>query len=70
MPADRYFGMVKEAQQALLTGLAKAGPGLAWLRGLVSQDGAGSRPPTLLQLVVRDGKIELVVLGQRFTLGA
>jgi hypothetical protein len=36
----------------------------------VSQDGAGARPPTLLQLVVRDGKIELVVLGQRFTLGA
>ena len=70
VPADRYFGMVKEAQQALLSGLAKAGPGLTWLRGLVSQDGAGLRPPTLLQLVVRDGKVELVVLGQRFTLGA
>jgi transposase InsO family protein/transposase-like protein len=70
VPADRYFGMVKEAQQALLTGLAKAGPGLAWLRGVVSQDTAALRPPTLLQLVVRDGKIELVVLGQRFTLGA
>lgn len=69
VPADRYFGMVKEAQQALLEGLKKAGPGLTWLRGLVSQDGPGLRLPTFLQLVLRDGKIELVVLGQRFQLG-
>jgi hypothetical protein len=61
--------MVTEAQQALLEGLKKAGPGLTWLRGLVSQDGPGLRLPTCLQLVLRDGKIELVVLGQRFRLG-
>jgi putative transposase len=69
VPADRYFGMVKEAQQALVEGLKKAGPGLTWLRGLVSQDGPGLRLPTFLQLALRDGKIELVVLGQRFQLG-
>jgi putative transposase len=69
VPADRYFGMVKEAQQALVEGLKKAGPGLTWLRGLVSQDGPALRLPTFLQLALRDGKIELVVLGQRFQLG-
>ena len=69
VPADRYFGMVKEAQQALLEGLKKVGPGLTWLRGLVSQDGPGLRLPTFLQLVLRAGKLELVVLGQRFQLG-
>jgi putative transposase len=69
VPADRYLGMVQEAQQALLEGLKKAGPGLTWLRGLVSQDGPGLRLPSFLQLVLRDGKIELVVLGQRFQLG-
>jgi hypothetical protein len=70
VPADRYFGMVKEAQQALIKGLAKAGPGLTWLRGLVRHDGTGMRLPTLLQLVLHEGKVELVALGQRFTLGA
>jgi putative transposase len=68
-PADRYFGMVKEAQQALLAGLEKAGPGLSWLRGLVSQDGPGLRLPTVLGLVVRDGKLEVVALGRRFQIG-
>jgi putative transposase len=69
IPADRYFGMVAEAQQALMAGLTKAGPGLKWLRGLVSQDGPGLRHPTFLQVLLRDGKLELVVLGQRFKLG-
>ena len=69
VPADRYFGMVTEAQQAMTEGLKKAGPGLMWLRHLVSQDGSAMRPPTLLQLVLHDGKVELVVLGQRFQLG-
>lgn len=69
VPADRYFGMVEEAQQALTAGLAKAGPGLTWLRQLISQDGPGLRPPTLLQLVVNAGKLELVALGHRFQLG-
>jgi transposase InsO family protein len=69
VPADRYLGMVAEAQQAMTEGLKKAGPGLTWLRQLVSQDGPAMRPPTLLQLVVRDGKVELVALGQRFLLG-
>jgi transposase InsO family protein len=69
VPADRYFGMVAEARQALVKGLKKAGPGLTWLRGLVSQDGPSLRLPTFLQLVLRDGKIELVVLGRRFRLG-
>jgi transposase InsO family protein/transposase-like protein len=69
VPADRYFGMVEEAQQAMEKGLEHAGPGLRWLRGLVSQDGAALRRPTVFQLVVKDGKLEIVVLGQRFTLG-
>ena len=69
VPADRYFGMVAEAQQAMIAGLKTAGPGLTWLRHLVSHDGPAMRPPTLLQVVVRDDKIELVVLGQRFRLG-
>jgi len=69
VPADRYFGMVEEAQRAMERGLEAAGPGLTWLRGLVSQDGSAIRPPSLLQLVLRDGKIEIVVLGRRFTLG-
>lgn len=69
VPADRYFGMVEEAQRALEEGLRKAGPGLSWLRGLVSHDGPAVRPPAVLQLVLRDGKLELLVLGRRFTLG-
>lgn len=69
VPADRYFGMVEEAQRAMEKGLEAAGPGLTWLRGLVSQDGSAIRPPSLLHLVLRDGKLELVVLGRRFTLG-
>ena len=69
VPADRYFGMVEEAQGAMEKGLEHAGPGLTWLRGLVSQDGVALRRPSVLQLVLRDGKIELVVLGRRFTLG-
>ena len=68
IPADRYFGMVAEAQRALETGLEKIGPGLRWLRGTVSQEGAALRPPTLLQAVLREGKLELVVLGRRFQL--
>jgi transposase InsO family protein/transposase-like protein len=69
VPADRYFGMVEEAQRALEEGLKRSGPGLRWLRGLVSEDGAARRQPSVLQLVVRDGKLELVVLGRRFQLG-
>jgi transposase InsO family protein len=69
VPADRYFGMVEEAKQALVEGLRRLGPGLGWLKGLVSHDGPALRPPTVLQLVVRQGKLELVVLGQRFKLG-
>jgi transposase InsO family protein/transposase-like protein len=69
VPADRYLGMVEEAQRALEEGLKRAGPGLRWLGGLVSMDGRPWRPPTLLQLVLRDGKIDLVVLGRRLTLG-
>jgi len=69
VPADRYFGMVEEAQRAMEAGLEHAGPGLTWLRGLVSQDGASLRRPTIFQLVLRDGKLEIVVLGRRFTLG-
>ena len=69
VPADRYFGMVEEAQRALEKGLEQAGPGLTWLRGLVSQDGPALRRPAVFQLVLRDGKLDLVVLGRRFTLG-
>jgi putative transposase len=69
VPADRYFGMVEVAQQAMERGLEHAGPGLRWLRGLVSQDGSALRRPTVFQLVVREGKLEIVVLGRRFTLG-
>jgi len=69
VPADRYFGMVTEAQKTLTEGLKKAGPGLTWLRKLVSQDGSGMRPPTLLQLILDDGKLQLIALGQRFKLG-
>lgn len=69
VPADRYFGMVEEAQRALEEGLKRAAPGLTWLGGLVSMDARPWRPPTLLQLVLADGKVELVVLGRRFTLG-
>jgi len=69
VPADRYFGMVEEAQRAMEKGLEHAGPGLTWLRGLVSQDGSALRRPTVFQLVLRDGKLEIVVLGRRFTLG-
>jgi putative transposase len=68
VPADRYFGMVEEAERALEEGLRKAGPGLRWLQGLVSIDGAALRPPTILQLLVREGKLELAVLGRRFSL--
>jgi putative transposase len=69
VPADRYFGMVEEAQRAMEKGLEYAGPGLRWLRGLASQDGSALRRPTVFQLVLRDGKLEIVVLGRRFTLG-
>ena len=69
VPADRYFGMVQEAQRALEKGLEQAGPGLTWLRGLISQDGTSLRRPAVFQLVLRDGKLEIVVLGRRFTLG-
>jgi putative transposase len=66
-PADRFFGMVEEAQQALQKGLL--GAGLTWLKGIVSQDGGALRQPTILQIVLRDGKLEIIVLGKRFTLG-
>ena len=69
LPADRYFGMVDEARRALETALGVVGPGLEWLKGLVSQDGPALRPPTLIQLLLEDGKLELVVLGRRFSLG-
>lgn len=69
VPADRYFGMVEEAQEALASGLKRIGPGLSWLKGLVSDDGPGLRQPSLLQLALSNGKLELVVLGRRFTLG-
>ncbi len=68
VPADRYFGLIEEARQALATGLGRLGPGLRWLKGLVNHDGPALRPPSVLQIVVRDGKLELVVLGRRFTL--
>ena len=61
--------MVQEAQRALEKGLEEAGPGLTWLRGLISQDGTSLRRPAVFQLVLRDGKLEIVVLGRRFTLG-
>jgi len=69
VPADRYFGMVEEAQSALERGLSTAGPGLRWLRGLVNDEGPAARRPCVLQLVVSDGKLELVALGRRFTVG-
>jgi putative transposase len=69
VPADRYFGMVEEAQRAMATRLARLGAGLRWREGLLSEDAARLRPPTVLQLVCRDGKLELLVLGRRFTLG-
>jgi len=69
VPADRYFGMVEEAQVALERGLSSAGPGLRWLQGLVNDEGTAARRPCVLQLVVSDGKLELVALGRRFTLG-
>jgi len=69
MPADRYFGLVEEARRAMATRLKTLGSGLRWLRGLVSEDGAALRAPTVLQVVCRDGKLELVVLGRRFTVG-
>ncbi|MFQ5505389.1 MAG: IS3 family transposase [Planctomycetota bacterium] len=68
VPADRYFGMVEEAERALTEGLETGGPGLRWLGALVSRDGTACRQPTLLQFLLRDGKLELVVLGRRFTL--
>jgi hypothetical protein len=40
-----------------------------WLRGLVSVDGPALREPVILELLLKDGKLELVVLGRRFTLG-
>ena len=69
VPADRYFGMVEEAQAALERGLSAAGPGLKWLRGLVNAEGPAARRPCLLQLVLSDGKLELLALGRRFTVG-
>ena len=68
LPADRYFGMVEEARRALEKGLEHAGSGLKWLRALLSTDAASLRRPTLLQLVLENEKLELVVLGRRFTL--
>jgi hypothetical protein len=68
VPADRYFGMVEEAQRALTEGLKRLGPGLSWLKGLVSQDGSPLRAPAVLQLALREGQLELVVLGRRFKL--
>lgn len=65
----RYFGMVEEAKQALVENLRGLGPGLGWLKELVSHDGPSLRPPTVLELVVGQGKLELVVLGQRFKPG-
>ena len=69
MPADRYLGLVEEAQHAMTTQLKTLGSGLRWLRGLVSEDGAVLRAPTVLQFVCRGDKLEMVVLGRRFTLG-
>ncbi len=69
VPADRYFGMVHEAQQALLEGVKNTGAGLKWLRGIMSDDGPALRLPTLFQLVSHDGIFELIVLGKRFKLG-
>jgi transposase InsO family protein len=69
VPADRYFGMVEEAQRALHDGLEKAGAGLRWLQGLVGMDGAALRDPVLLGLVAHDKKLEIVALGRRFTIG-
>ena len=69
MPADRYFGLVEEAQQAMTSRLKTLGPGLQWLHGLVSEDVGARRAPTVLQLVCRDDRLELVVLGRRFTVG-
>jgi len=69
VPADRYFGMIEEARGALAEGVKKLGPGLSWLKGLVSHDGPALRPPSVLQVAVHDGKLELVVLGRRFQLG-
>jgi putative transposase len=68
MPADRYFGLVEEARHAMATRLKTLGSGLRWLRGLVSEDGAALRAPTVLQVVCRDEQLELVVLGRRFLL--
>jgi hypothetical protein len=69
VPADRYFGMVEEAQRALHDGLEKAGAGLRWIQGLVGMDGAALRDPVLLGLVAHDKKLEIVALGRRFTIG-
>jgi putative transposase len=69
MPADRYFGLVEEARRAMTTRLKTLGSGLRWLRGLVSEDGAALRAPTVFQVVCRGDKLEMVVLGRRFTLG-
>ena len=69
VPADRFFGMVEEARRALAEGLKRLGPGLGWLKGLVSQDGVAFRLPTMLQVVAGEKSLELVVLGRRFVLG-
>ena len=68
-PADRYLGMVEEAKRALEEGLKSLGPKLSWLSGLVRECGPGVRVPTVLEIVVNKGKLELVVLGRRFVLG-
>ena len=68
-PADRYFGMVEEAKRALEEGLTSLGPKLSWLNGLVRECGPGLRVPTVLELVVKGEKLELVVLGRRFVIG-
>jgi hypothetical protein len=60
--------MIEEARRALEEGLKCLGPGLTWLRGILSPDGPGRREPSVLQLLIHDAKLELVVLGRRFTL--
>jgi putative transposase len=69
VPADRYFGMVEEAQRALVAGLERAGAPMRWLRELVSHDAKPSRRPTVLEIVVSGDQLELLVLGRRFRIG-
>jgi len=68
VPADRYFGMVEEARRALEEGLKSPGAALRWIQSLVSDETVARRQPTILQLRLQEGKLELVALGRRFTL--